>query len=91
MYDWLPQVCREIRGEMIQMYWILIIPLMILCTIFIVINGGEESGAGAKLLKRTLLSVVMLLLFDDCMNLIAQIALQFPVPQIILQRPICSG
>lgn len=59
---------------MVQMYWILIIPLVVLCTILIVANGAEESGAGAKLLKRTLLSVILLLMFDDCMNLIAQVA-----------------
>ncbi|MDB5039157.1 MAG: hypothetical protein JWQ35_2685 [Bacteriovoracaceae bacterium] len=74
MYEWLPQVCKEIRMEMIQMYWILIIPLVILCTIFIVVNAGEESGAGAKLLKRVMLSIVLLLTFDSCMNLIAQVA-----------------
>lgn len=40
----------------------------------IVANRSEESGAGGKLLKRTLLSVILLLVFDDCMNLIAQVA-----------------
>jgi hypothetical protein len=74
MYDWLPQVCREIRAEMVEMYWILIIPLMVLCTIIIVAKGGEESGAGAKLLKRTFISIILLLVFDDCMNLIGQVA-----------------
>ncbi len=74
MYDWLPQVCREIRAEMIQIYWILIIPFMIICALFILAKGGEEAGAGAKLLKRTFLSILLLLVFDDCMNLIAQVA-----------------
>lgn len=74
MYNWLPEVCREIRADMIQMYWLLIIPLVIFCAILILANGGEESGAGAKLLKRTMLSVILLLTFDDCMNLIAQLA-----------------
>ncbi|MGE4107374.1 MAG: hypothetical protein AB7F66_09185 [Bacteriovoracia bacterium] len=74
MYDWLPQVCREIRAEMIQIYWILIIPFMIVCALFILAKGGEEAGAGAKLLKRTFLSILLLLVFDDCMNLIAQVA-----------------
>ncbi len=74
MYDWLPQVCREIRAEMVQMYWILIIPLMIVCALIILAKGGEESGAGAKLLKRTMLSIIILLLFEDCMNVIALVA-----------------
>ncbi len=74
MYDWLPQVCREIRAEMIQIYWILIIPLLIFCALTILAKGGEEEGAAAKLLKRTFLSVILLLVFDDCMNLIGDIA-----------------
>lgn len=74
MYDWLPQVCREIRVEMVQIYWIMLIPLLVLCAILILANGAEESGAGAKLLKRTVLSIILLLTFEDCMNLIAQVA-----------------
>lgn len=74
MYAWLPQVCREIRAEMVQIYWIMIVPLVILCALLILAKGGEEAGAGAKLLKRTFLSVILLLVFDDCMNLIASVA-----------------
>lgn len=74
MYDWLPQVCREIHSEMVQIYWVLIVPLVLVCAILILANGGEESGAGARLLKRTLLSVILLLVFDDCMNVIASVA-----------------
>lgn len=74
MYTWLPEVCREIRAEMVGLYWILIVPLVILCTIFVVANAGEETGAGSKILKRTLLSVLLLLTFEPSINLIAQVA-----------------
>lgn len=74
MYDWLPEVCREIRAEMIHVYWLLIVPLLVFCSILILVKGGEESGAGAKLIKRTIISILLLLTFDDCMNAIAQLA-----------------
>lgn len=71
MYNWIPEVCRQIRSEMVQMYWILIVPLLLICVMLIIVKGGEEAGAGAKLLKRTMISIIILLVFEDCMNAIA--------------------
>ena len=74
MFDFLPDVCRELRGNLIEVYWLLLIPYVVfsLCMEFFKI---PETGSGAaKIIKRAVVSMLLLYSFEECMNVIAMIS-----------------
>ena len=74
MFDWLPAVCRELRADLVQIYWLLLIPyvVFILCLELLKIPDGNPNPS--RVLKRVLISMLLLFSFDECMNVIAMIS-----------------
>lgn len=73
MFDFLPEVARELRAHILDLYWIMIIPVFIVSIIAEFFNLPDGSPNPGKVLKRVLISVLLLLTFDYTINLIALI------------------
>ena len=72
MFDYLPEVCRELNGNIREIYWILLAPF----TLLIIILEFFQMPANPNvqdILKRVAISVIMLISFDECINTIAMI------------------
>lgn len=72
MFEWLPEVCRELRGNLVEIYWLLLIPytVFLICLEFFRISDGS-GGGGGRILRRVVISMLLLFSFEECMNLIA--------------------
>lgn len=69
--EWLPQLCSQLHGEMVSIYWIMILPLIVLLIVLEMFKTkGTEPDAG-KILTRALASILMLISFKETINLIA--------------------
>lgn len=71
MFDFLPEVARELRAHILDLYWVMIIPVFIISIISEFFNLPDGSPNPSKVLKRVLISVFLLLTFDYTINLIA--------------------
>lgn len=71
MFDFLPEVARELRAHTLDLYWILIVPVFIFSIIFEFFHLPDSSPNPSKVLKRVLISVILLLSFDYTINVIA--------------------
>lgn len=71
MFDFLGSAGSQLHGETLKMYWILIVPLVLfLLTIELL---KDESPNARDILRRVVISVLMLLTFNWCMDAIASI------------------
>ena len=69
MFDYLPDVGRELRAQMIQIYWIMIVPFAVLLLIF---EFFKEQPPNAKdILRRIVISILLLYSFDYVLDTIA--------------------
>ncbi len=69
--EWLPDVCSQLHGEMVSIYWMMILPLIVFLVILEMFKTqGTEPDAG-KILTRALASILMLISFKETINLIA--------------------
>ncbi len=71
MYDWLPGLCRELRGNLVAVYWILIIPLTTFLIILEYFKLPDENPNIPGVIKRAVVSMILLLSFDECMHIIS--------------------
>lgn len=71
MIEWLPQVCRELNGEMVKVYWLMILPLIVFLLILEMLKSANQSPDGTKILVRTVISILMLVSFKEVINLMA--------------------
>ena len=71
MFDFLPEVARELRGHILDLYWILIVPVFIISIISEFMRLPDGSPNPSKVLRRVLISVFLLLTFDYTINIIA--------------------
>lgn len=71
--EWLPEVCGQLHGEMVSIYWMMILPLIVFLIVLEMFKTkGMEPDAG-KILTRALASILMLVSFKESINLIALI------------------
>ena len=71
MFDYLPDVGRELRAQMIQIYWIMIVPFAVLLLIF---EFFKEQPPNAKdILRRIVISILLLYSFDYVLDTIAMV------------------
>lgn len=71
MFDYLPDVGRELRGELIQVYWMLLVPFVVL---LIILEFFKEDAPNVKeILRRLVISILMLYSFDYVINVIAMV------------------
>ncbi len=73
MFDWLPQVCQEIRGNLLDLYWILIVPFTVLIIILEFFKISDKKLDPNAIIKRVVISMIMLWSFNEVINLIAEI------------------
>lgn len=71
MFDYLPDVGRQLRGELIEVYWTLLVPFVVLLLILEFFK--EEPPNVKETLRRIVISVLMLYSFDDVINTIAMV------------------
>ena len=71
MFEYLGSAGAELHGDMVKMYWVLIIPYVLLLFALEILK--DESPNARDLLRRVMISVVMLMTFDWCMNSIASV------------------
>lgn len=71
MFDYLPDVGRQLRGELIQVYWMLLVPFVVLLVILEFFK--EEPPNVKEILRRIVVSILMLYSFDYVVNAIAMV------------------
>lgn len=71
MFEYLGAVGAELHGEMIKMYWVLLVPFVLL--LFALEMLKDENPNVRDILRRLVISVLMLYSFDWCMNSIATV------------------
>jgi hypothetical protein len=71
VFDYLPDVGRQLRGELIQVYWTLLVPFVVL---LIILEFFKEEPPNVKdIIRRVVISVLMLYSFDYVINVIAMV------------------
>ena len=73
MFNWLPEVCRHINSTLTDLYWILIGPLVLFLIILEFFRSSGSPGAG-DIIRRSIISVVLLITFQDVTNLISSMS-----------------
>jgi len=71
MIEWLPQVCRELHGELLKIYWMMFLPLIVFLLVLELLKSGGQIPDGAKVLIRSVVSILLLISFKETINLIA--------------------
>lgn len=71
MFEYLGTAGSELHAEMLKIYWVLIIPFVLL--LFGLELLKDESPNARDIIRRFLISVLMLLTFDWCINSIGSI------------------
>jgi len=73
MYQWMPEVCHELRGHLLEIYWLLLIPFMLFLVILEFFKLPEQEPNVGRVLKRTIISMLLIWSFDEMINVIAMI------------------
>lgn len=71
MTEWLPEVCSQLHGEMVQIYWILILPLIVFLIVLELFKTASQQPDAGKILVRAITSILLLVSFKETINLIA--------------------
>ncbi len=71
MYDWLPGLCRELRGNILAIYWILIVPLVLFLTILEYFKIPDQGPDIPKVVRRAVISIILLLSFNEILHIIS--------------------
>ena len=69
MFDYLSDVGRSLRAELVSVYWILLVPLVLLLLVMEFLK--VESPNVRDILRRTVVSIILLYTFDLTLNSIA--------------------
>lgn len=72
MFDYLPDVGRQLRGELIDVYWTLLVPFVVLLIILEFFK--EEPPSVREIFRRVVISILMLYSFDYIINAIAMVS-----------------
>lgn len=70
MYDWLPGLCRELHGNLIAIYWVLIVPLTTLLCCLEFLKVHDQNPDVPKIIKRAIISVILLISFNEVLRMI---------------------
>ena len=73
MFEYLPEVCRELHGHLVATYWILIIPFTVFLIILDFFKMPDSAPSAGDIIKRAVVSMVLLFCFDEVINLIAMV------------------
>lgn len=67
-------MCRELRGNLVQIYWILLVPYVVFLICLEFFKMPESQGGARRIIKRAVISVILLYSFEECMNVISMIS-----------------
>ena len=73
MFDQLAVVAKEIRGEILELYWILLAPLVLFLIVLEFFKGKEEQTDVFDIFRRVVISMVLLFSFDYTINIIGMV------------------
>lgn len=73
MFQNLIAIARELRGELVEVYWVLLVPLLLVLTIFEMVKDNREPINIVDILRRTVISILLLMSFEETMNAISLI------------------
>ncbi|MDB9787163.1 hypothetical protein OAB57_03580 [Bacteriovoracaceae bacterium] len=73
MFDFLPEVCRELNAHLKELYWILLVPFTAFIIVLEFFKFPEEAINVGDVIKRIVISILLLLSFDECLNMLALI------------------
>jgi hypothetical protein len=73
MFEFLPEICRELRGTMLEIYWIMLIPITLFCICLEFFKMPDGSPQAGKIIKRVVVSMILLITFDETMQVIAMV------------------
>ena len=71
MFDYLPDVGRQLRGELVQVYWTLLVPFVVLLVILEFFKKDPPNVT--ELLRRVVISVLLLYSFDYVVTVVAMV------------------
>ncbi len=71
MFEYLGSVGADLHGQMIKIYWILLVPFILL--LFTIELLKDENPNVRDILRRVVISIIMLYSFNWCLNSIAAI------------------
>lgn len=69
--EWLPDVCSQLHGEMVTIYWMMILPMIVLLIVLEMFKTQDKTPDAGEILVRALASILMLISFKETINLIA--------------------
>lgn len=73
MFSGIIGVAKEIRADLIEVYWILLVPLVTFLIAAELFKGGDDFPQGGKILKRVVISILLLISFNSVINTIGAI------------------
>lgn len=71
MIEWLPDVCGLLHDEMVQIYWMLLLPLIVMLVALELFKTARGQPDAGKILVRGVVSIILLISFKETINLIA--------------------
>ena len=69
MFDWPQETAENLRVEFVEIYWVLIVIVMLICIILEFFKIAEKEINPVNVLKRATVSIILLWTFKDIMNL----------------------
>ncbi len=73
MFEWLPHAAEELRGELVEVYWVLLVIVFLFVVLFKFFGILEEGIDPRKTLMRVVVSVLLLWSFKEVANLVSSI------------------
>lgn len=73
MFSNLVGVAKEIRGDLIEVYWILLIPLVCLLIVIELCKDEGEGPQAGRIIKRVVISILLLISFNEVVNIIGML------------------
>ncbi len=71
MIEWLPDVCGQLHNEMVTVFWMMLLPLIVLLVVLELFKTSSGQPDAGKVLFRGLISILLLVSFKETINLIA--------------------
>lgn len=69
--EWLPDVCNQLHGEMVTIYWMIILPMIVILIVLEMFKTQDKAPDAGKILVRAVASIFMLISFKETINFIA--------------------
>lgn len=74
MFENIAGIARELRSELLSVYWVLIIPLVIFLIILEFLKEDQQPINVVDILRRTIISVLLLISFEEVMHTLSFIS-----------------